>query len=263
MLTEIADGVLVHQSATLESNAVVVRGDAGLLLVDPGLTSDELSGLASDLRRLGQPVVAGFATHPHWDHVLWHDDFGDAPRYGSELCASELRDLFASPAWRDRVAGALPPEIADAVPIDDLFGQVTALSAATIPWDGPVVRLIEHQGHARGHAALVIESSGVLIAGDMLSDKFVPILSRAESAIDDYLDALDLLQAAGAVVVVPGHGSVGTDVQNRIDLDRAYVLALRDGNALHDPRVDTPQPGWDWVRFIHEGQVERYGAAST
>ncbi len=25
-------------------------------------------------------VVAGFSTHPHWDHLLWHPRFGDAPR---------------------------------------------------------------------------------------------------------------------------------------------------------------------------------------
>ena len=51
------------------------------MLIDPGVRGDEMTCLANDLRELGQPVVAGFSTHPHWDHLLWHDSFGTAPRY--------------------------------------------------------------------------------------------------------------------------------------------------------------------------------------
>jgi len=255
MLTELTDGVHIRTSATLQSNAVIVHGADGVLVVDPGLTSAELGELAASI---GRPVEAGFATHPHWDHVLWHDGLGDVPRYGTQLCVSEMDALLASENWRERVAGAMPPEIAAEVPVDELFGRITALPASGFSWDGPGIRVIEHRGHAIGSAALLVESSGVLVAGDMLSDKFVPMLSRAETAIDDYLDALDLLQAAGGMFVVPGHGSVGTEVQERIDLDRAYVLALRDGTSFIDPRVETPQPGWEWVRFIHEGQLARF-----
>jgi glyoxylase-like metal-dependent hydrolase (beta-lactamase superfamily II) len=116
MLTQVADGVLVHRSELLANNAVVVRGRAGVLVVDPGLTADEMACLATDLHELGQPVVAGFATHPDWDHVLWH-------------------------------------------------------------------------------------------------------------------------------------------VHTRIELDRAYVRALRDGIDPVDPRIDSPEPGWEWVADIHAGQA--------
>ena len=36
MLTQVAAGVLVHQSELLQNNAVVVQGRAGVLLIDPG-----------------------------------------------------------------------------------------------------------------------------------------------------------------------------------------------------------------------------------
>ena len=71
MLKQIAEGVLIHQSEFLQSNAVVVQGQAGALLIDPGITSDEMACLANDLSDSGQTVVAGFSTHPHWDHLLW------------------------------------------------------------------------------------------------------------------------------------------------------------------------------------------------
>src|SRR5699024_7619391 len=79
MLTQVADGVLIHQSELRQNNAVVVQGQPGVLLIDPGLTGDEMTCLANDLSEMGQPVTAGFSTHPHWDHVLWHADLGEVP----------------------------------------------------------------------------------------------------------------------------------------------------------------------------------------
>jgi glyoxylase-like metal-dependent hydrolase (beta-lactamase superfamily II) len=70
MLRQVAEGVLVHESGFCQSNTVVVQGREGVLLVNPGVQGDELACLASDLSGLGQPVVAGFSTHPHWDHLL-------------------------------------------------------------------------------------------------------------------------------------------------------------------------------------------------
>ncbi|MEU8138070.1 MBL fold metallo-hydrolase [Streptodolium elevatio] len=263
MLRQVADGVLVQQSELLENNTVVVQGRAGVLLVDPGLTRDEMATVANDLREMGQPVVAGFATHPDWDHVLWHPEFGDAPRYGTARCAEYLRDLLANPDWRARVTEGLPPEVAEDVPLD-LFGLITGLPADTVwlPWDGPRVRIVEHPAHAPGHAALLIEDRGVLVAGDMLSDVLVPMLDDTADPVADYLVGLQRLESvAGDVkVLVPGHGSVcGADeVRARIDQDRAYGHALRDGRTADDPRIGpSAKPGWEWVVDVHEGQLQR------
>ena len=72
MLRQVAEGVLIHESDFIQSNAVVVQGLAGVLLIDPGIEGSEMACLANDLSDSGQTVVAGFATHPHWDHLLWH-----------------------------------------------------------------------------------------------------------------------------------------------------------------------------------------------
>lgn len=264
MLNEVADGVLVHQSECIESNAVIVQGPAGVLLVDPGITADELAGIAHDLAPLG-PVVAGFSTHPDWDHALWHPEFGDVPRYGTTRGASALRELLSDPDWKLQVAEGLPPEFADDIPLD-LFGLVTGLPDGTvlIPWSGPEIRIIEHQAHAPGHAALLIEGEqGVLVAGDMLSDVLVPMPDlTAADPIEDYLSALRLFEeVADAVdVVVPGHGSVGDadELRGRIELDRAYMHGLRDGGVSDDPRIgSSAKAGWEWVSDIYDWQLSR------
>lgn len=263
-MTEIAHGVLVHESGFLQSNAVVVQGDDGVLLIDPGLNRDELVGIAADLRESGRQVVAGFSTHPHWDHLLWHADFGAAPRYGTARGAAAILARLSEPGWEGIVAGMIPPDAGD-VPVDDLFGRITGLApdARRVPWSGPDIRVIEHQAHAAGHAALWIEQFGVLVAGDMLSDVLIPMLDLRGAAdpIGDYLEALQSFEdvAGDARFVVPGHGSVGVggEVRARIDRDRAYVEAVRDGREPDDPRIGpSAPPGWEWVTGVHTSQVQ-------
>jgi glyoxylase-like metal-dependent hydrolase (beta-lactamase superfamily II) len=258
--------VLIHESEFVQSNAVVVQGRPGVLLIDPGVQDHEMACLANDLSDSGQTVVAGFSTHPHWDHLLWHAQLGAAPRYGTARCAATVRDRLSDPGAKARItAHLIPTGIAEQVPLD-LLGLITDLppETARIPWDGPRVRIIEHQAHAPGHAALFIEERGVLVAGDMLSDVLVPMLDLNGTAdpIEDYLAALRLLEGvAGDVdVLVPGHGSAGgaDQVHARIEQDRAYVLALRDGRDPSDPRVGpSAKPGWEWVSDVHDGQAQR------
>jgi glyoxylase-like metal-dependent hydrolase (beta-lactamase superfamily II) len=264
MLKQVAEGVLIHQSEFLQSNAIIVQGRTGVLLIDAGIQGDEMARLANDLSDSGQTVVAGFSTHPHWDHLLWHAKLGEAPRYGTARCAAAIRDLLSNADWKARVAEMLPPDIAEEIPMD-LFGLITGLPAETaqIPWEGPQVRIIEHQAHAPGHAALLIEERGVLVAGDMLSDILIPMLDlSAADPIKDYLAALRLLEgvADDVDVVIPGHGSVGgaDQVRARIKQDRAYVHALRDGGVPDDPRVGPSATfGKDWLPGVHKWQLQQ------
>lgn len=263
-MKQVAAGVWVHESECLQTNAVLVDGDAGVLLIDAGMTGVDMKTIVDHLGRSGQPVVAGFSTHPHWDHLLWHADLGAPPRYGTARCASAIQAFLSNPQWREDIVEELPPEVIGQVPLD-LLGLLTGLpeEAPRIPWDGPEVRILEHQAHAPGHAALLIGEHRVLIAGDMLSDVLIPMFDMsAADPIEDYLAALRLFDEvmAGVDVLVPGHGSVcgAGDARARIDLDRAYVLSAREGRVPDDPRIGpSARPGWEWVSDVHAGQFQR------
>ncbi|QNE46676.1 MBL fold metallo-hydrolase [Glaciihabitans sp. INWT7] len=261
MLTRIAKAVFVHESSFCQSNTVVVQGDAGVLVIDAGVFESELLCLAKDLSELGHIVVAGFSTHPHWDHLLWHSALGTATRYGTAGCAATAEDRLSGGVQAAAKAAGIPEH----VPLE-LLGHITGLPAGAvqIPWDGPRVRIIEHRAHAPGHAALVIDEARVLVAGDMLSDVLIPMLdlNGPDDPIGDYLTALEVIEAEArdAVVVVPGHGSVGGvgQMRARIDRDRDYVHALREDQEPLDPRVGpSAQPGWEWVSDVHSGQLRR------
>jgi glyoxylase-like metal-dependent hydrolase (beta-lactamase superfamily II) len=247
MLREIADGVWVRQSEWVWTNSIVVRGDEGLVVVDPGVHGRELEELAGEVAALGVPVVAGFSTHPHFDHLLWHEGFGDVPRYGTATCAR-----VASEKREQAREGAA--EEAEGVPLD-LVAIVEPL-----PDDGGSVpgELIEHHAHAVGHAAVLLADRGVLLAGDMLSDVLVPLFDFGqEDQVGAYEEALDLLAPAveQVGVMVPGHGSVaeGAEIAARLAADRAYVDALRLGVEPNDPRLKQ-----DWLRDgPHQGNVRQ------
>lgn len=246
MLNQVGDGVWVRQSEWVWTNSIVVRGDDGLIVVDPGIEGAELEELADEVARLGIPVVAGFSTHPHWDHLLWHSGFGDVPRYATAACAE------VAGGARER-AQAMAAESASGVPLE-LVALVTPLPADGGPVPG---ELIEHRAHAVGHAAILLADRGVLLAGDLLSDVLIPLFdARQEDQVGAYETALDLLQeAAGQVdVVVPGHGAVaeGPEVAARLAADRAYVDALRRGEEPVDARLDA-----DWLAGPHQSNVEQ------
>jgi glyoxylase-like metal-dependent hydrolase (beta-lactamase superfamily II) len=247
VLTEVADGVWVRQSEWVWTNSIVVRVDDGLVLVDPGIEGSELDALADDLDSLGAPVVAGFCTHPHWDHLLWHPRFGDVPRYATPACADVAAEA------RER-AQAMAAESASGIPLE-LVALVTPLPADGGPVPG---ELIEHQAHAVGHAALLLADRGVLLAGDMFSDVLIPLLdARRPDQLGAYEAALDRLEEAAQQVdvVVPGHGAVakGAEVAARLAADRAYIDALRRGDDPVDVRLEVA----DWLSGPHQSNLEQ------
>jgi glyoxylase-like metal-dependent hydrolase (beta-lactamase superfamily II) len=245
-LNQVADGVWVRQSEWVWSNAIAVRGEDGLILVDPGIDGSDLNELADDLDRLGIPVVAGFSTHPHWDHMLWHLRFGDVPRYATAAAARAAGEA------RER-GQKMAAESARGIPLE-LFGLVAPLPADGGPVPGEIV---EHQAHAIGHAAVLLADRGVLLAGDMLSNVLIPLLDpRRPGQLGAYESALARLGEAArhADVLVPGHGAVaeGPEVAARLAADHAYIDALRRGEDPVDARL-----GPDWLSGIHQSNLEQ------
>jgi hydroxyacylglutathione hydrolase len=248
--TEITHGVLVATAVLYTTNSTVIAGPGGsCLLIDPAVTVAEVAGLAAGLAGRGLRPALGWSTHPHWDHLLWHADLGDAPRYATAACVA------AAARWRDMLLGALD----DDAPGHDhaLAGAVSALDEEVLPWAGPAVRVIAHDGHAPGHGALFLPDSGVLVAGDMCSDIEFPLLETDAAAdpLGDYRTGLSRLAAVADEVrfVIPGHGHVGDgpEFRRRIAADFAYLDALERGEPSQDPRINGDMAEEHARQFAH------------
>jgi len=250
-LSEIAGGVLVGTSEPYVTTTTVVAGSGGrCLVIDPAITPADLAVAAAELAARGLRPAAGWSTHPHWDHVLWSRELGEAPRFATP------RAVAAATAQRaDLIASAQ-----QAAPGHDLelLGRLTALEPGVgrVPWDGPQAWVVAHDGHAPGHGAVFLPEEGVLVVGDMCSDIEIPLLDLdAPDPVGDYRAGLERLAAlAGVRQVVPGHGRVGDAAEfgRRIAADHRYLDALQRGAPFEDPRLTQ-----DWLRAEHERQLRR------
>ncbi len=236
---EVAPGVLVATSRFMATNTTVVRAGRRALVVDPGVHPDELDALAAHVGGAGLDVVGGFATHAHWDHVLWHRDLGDVPRWATPTTATRAATRHA-----DLVDEAEAVTVVDEGAMGALVPVVGPLPLHDLGWRGPEVLVVAHDAHEPGHAALHLPELGLLVAGDMGSDVEVPLLAHgvpAPAALLDHHAGLDALAALDHVdVVVTGHGHVcdGAMWRRRLDADRAYLDDLLRARPGDDPRID-------------------------
>lgn len=256
-LVEVVPHVWVATSRRYASNSTAVRGDGDVaLVIDPNWDADEIAAIPHDLRQLGLTCGLGLATHVHYDHVLWHPDLGDHPRYSSRWtvhACDHHRDEILAP-----LVGDLSPELIDlagrlvpipgtrdplTVPSSRWQGERTRLPEPVVfPWGSREVLLHEHDAHASAHLAVEFVDHRVLVAGDMCSDLELPMPDEDNPDLSAYLQGLDYLAdvARRCDVVIPGHGSPGRRPLERIDADRRYLDDLLTRGDSDDPRVTYP-----------------------
>jgi glyoxylase-like metal-dependent hydrolase (beta-lactamase superfamily II) len=246
-LREVAPGVWVATSRRYwTTSTVLLDGRGGAVVIDPAWDPDELAAIPADLSDLGVRCLAGLATHEHYDHVMWHPDLGEVPRWattGTVAHLSQERDRLLAP-----LAEYLTPDLIA------IAGRLDALPGDRLPWDGPAARCVVHDAHAPAHLALLVEDYGVLVAGDMLSDVELPMPAAADTTLERYGAGLERLRdtVRQARIVIPGHGTPSTDPMSRFDADRRYLDDLISGRTSDDPRIADPENAG-----LHAANLER------
>ncbi len=259
--SEIAPGVYVTMSPVyLTTTTIVAGGAGGCLLIDPALTRQELAILGEWLASRELAPVVGWATHAHWDHVLWAGCLGSSvPRYAThEAVAACARDRSVMIA-----------EMSAEAPGHDLglFGLLEVVpGGGQIPWDGPAALVIAHDAHSPGHGAVFLPEAGVLVAGDMLSDVEIPLLDPSgDDPFGQYRAGLARLASVREVqFVVPGHGHVGDaeEFRARVGADFCYLDAVEVcavSTAGLDPRLGGAGAGWLQAEHAHHLEIARQG----
>jgi glyoxylase-like metal-dependent hydrolase (beta-lactamase superfamily II) len=262
----------VRQSAIYRTNGLVLRGEGGVLLVDPGVLPGELEDIAAFVADFGEPAL--FFSHSHWDHVLgrlfWPDARLVAHRSFHETLKREL------PAVRRRVAELSDefylawPGVVDAWAPDERVGEQHEWM-----WHGRRYMALHAAGHAPDQVVLHVPGDRLLFAADMLSDLEIPFLG---GACEEYLDSLARVRAlveSGAVdTLVPGHGVPArglAEIERRLDRDGAYlaelhrrVLAARARRVPLEDLIEQSaemdhvgKKGWPPMERAHRENVER------
>lgn len=200
-------------------NVAFIETAEGAVIVDTGssaLMGQEIRAFADG--RLGG-VAAVVNTHQHPDHWFGNGAFADRPILALGATAAACRanaqgyaeSLYAILGGWMAGTDPLPPE--------------RLVAPGEIRIGGRPLRLMAFSGHTAADLALLDETSGVLIAGDLAFLDRAPSLPDADFAA--WLAAIDEIARIEAAGLLPGHGPFRRSNEALVQT-RAYLETVRD-----------------------------------
>ena len=243
------------------SNAgFVVTADSVVVIDALGSPALALELIGKIRAATGKSVSHVIVTHYHADHVYGLQTFKAAGarilahRVGRQYLESEtaLKRLQDS----RQTLGPWIDETTRLVPADEWLDGKTTLNVGGVRIDiAPV-----GPAHTPEDLAIYVPADKVLLAGDLVFRRRIPVVGQADSA--NWIAALDALLRYDAAVVVPGHGPVSKAVREDLQLTRDYLTHLR---AVMGPAAKNLEPfedaylAADWSRFE---SLPLFGAAN-
>ncbi|HEY1366343.1 MAG TPA: MBL fold metallo-hydrolase [Gaiellaceae bacterium] len=256
--------VFTDDRIDLVPNIGVVVGDRATLVVDTAMGPRNGARVLERVRELSTDDLTLTITHFHPEHGWGAQAFeGQAHIVYNQYQYDELREKFESFAHLFRSFGDHVAEQLEGVRMvhpDERYGGQRELDLG-----GVTVQLIEHPAHTRGDQVVWLPEQRVLFAGDLVENRFFPILPDEDAHGSLWIDVLGKLEALQPEVVVPGHGEVGgpeliTAVREFLETVRERVAGaapaaeydlLRIQQKL-EPELQQQWAHWDnpiWINF--------------
>ena len=222
---EVAHDVWFARYPWLDVNVGVVRGSAGLLVVDTQSSAEAARGVIEDVRALGAgEVVAVVNTHEHFDHTFGNGAFraayGAIPVHAHEAAAANT--VASGERYKARFADEPADPHLDAMLATEVVAADTTFSSAVaLDLGDRLVELVHPgRGHTAGDLVVRVPDADVLLAGDLVEESG-PASLGDDSWPMEWPLALDIVLGllTPTSVVVPGHGAV---------VDREFVEEQRN-----------------------------------
>jgi glyoxylase-like metal-dependent hydrolase (beta-lactamase superfamily II) len=249
------------ESALWETSSLLLAADGEAVLVDPGISADEVARIAARVRELGARVTHVLATHADWDHVCGIAAFPAAAATTSEATAARLaaRSMDSTVAARAAAKGI---EIAGEPRVDRTFPAGAAVQA------GPfLLETLALTGHTPDGTAFRCRELDLLAVGDHLSAVEFPFATSTAAYRGSLAALVEVLRRDPPRRVVPGHGPelTAADALAIAEADLAYLWALHDAVAAAGTReeataaglaVELPRPATDDLAEARAANVE-------
>jgi len=204
--------------------STLICGARDAVLVDPLLTKDESRALADWAAATGKKVTAIFVTHAHGDHFfgleLLLDRFPSAKAIATASVVNATRDQikpeYLRSFWEPRFPGQIPSQLA----------APEVLQGDSFYLEGEELKVVELGHTDTSHTtALYVPSIGLVVSGDgVYNNTHLYLAERDDTTIDEWLRALDTIEALRPNAVVTGHGVLDPDSSPRhIGETRRYL----------------------------------------
>ena len=269
---EVAEGVFViaDRRVPLVPNVGIIVGDRAALVVDTGMGPRNGVVVREAARELaGDRPLFLTLTHFHPEHGYGAQAFLEV---ATIVYNREQRDELLQKArpYLEMFRG-MGGEVAEQLEgVEFVDPHVVYEDAADLDLGGRVVRLRSRgPAHSRGDQTVYLPDEGVLFTGDLVENRFFPIVPffpPHDTDVDggEWIGVLEDLQRLAPGIVVPGHGEISD--AGAIATVREYLTMLRDeterlageGNdadeivAALDPRMRALHRDWDnpeWIAF--------------
>jgi glyoxylase-like metal-dependent hydrolase (beta-lactamase superfamily II) len=232
---------LVVTSRIWQTNAVALRAGDEAMLVDSPYFPDELEALPALLAGAGFEPDALLATHADFDHLLGRLAF---PGLALGLGQASVERLHREPGAAQRELRDSDAELYVSRPSPLALGHVQGLPVpGRVEIGEEELELHPAEGHTVDGTAIFASAMRLLVVGDYLSDREIPMISEGGS-LDEYRSTLARLSplVEAAEVVIPGHGAPHERAAalRILDEDAEYLDALgRGGERALPPGRDT------------------------
>ena len=210
---EVADRVWVARQQWYDLNVALVRGSAGLIVVDTQASTRAARAIVDEVQALGiGEVTAIVNTHEHFDHTFGNDAFREAygavPIHAHEVAAD--RTVEAGESIKQRFAGQTDdPHRAEVLETQVVAADHTFSSVRVLDLGDRQVELVHPgRGHTAGDAVIRVPDADVVLAGDLVEESGPPAYG-ADCHPLEWPGTLDVvINLVGRdTVVVPGHGA--------------------------------------------------------
>jgi glyoxylase-like metal-dependent hydrolase (beta-lactamase superfamily II) len=191
-------------------NVGIVVGERAALIVDSGLGADNADRVFTALRSVSRHErVYLTQTHFHPEHGYGAQRLQD--RVVITYNATQFAELQEKGQMFLDMFRGFSEHIAEALE-DVVFVTPDLMYAERAQLDlGGVTVELDHRGpaHTRGDQTVFLPDQRILFTGDLVEERFFPILPDADASITRWIAALERLERLKPQVVVPGHGAIG------------------------------------------------------
>lgn len=248
----------VFESQLFKTTTAVVQTDDCIIVVDPTWLPKEVETIRQYVHAFqhNRPIYLLF-THSDWDHILGYGAFPEAlviasegliERNNKEDILEQIRE-FDDKYYLDRDYPIMYPKV-DIVVRED--GQIFNIGNTSLTF-------YKAQGHTNDSIFTIIESLGIWISGDYLSDIEFPFISFSSEKYDETLEKTEMILKKHDIrFLVPGHGHLTESRDEIIKRKKAslnYIKELRRSIQSNNRGYHLLE-GYNYIRGLKEFHEE-------